>query len=482
MWRLHFTLATAGCLVSCGIAAAQSPGVLYTWPGTGDTAAWATSGTNLSTLANSTAGQLTVTEMGDELDPMIVGGPLVIRDGFNRRLESSIAQGGLDVTGLSAIEIDLQHSGAGTVDVQFFLQATPAFNYLWAGSNGALSGPDWAIGPGVQTLTFPLGLLSSAQQAYIRTVGLSVRNHAALGNLTWDILDVRTIGPSASSRILASHDAGSPENGLNGAIANFDQAAIVGNDGGQNQSGLSQVTNGSVGSLQWTDKGNAGNTANPSGAALSWGNGQPWDGNTFNDRLSDFSNYGTVTFRVSATDALNAGGLLGVQAWFQTGEYNTAEALFQTTSGNGVGASGEINLPIDGQYHDLVFPLSAVTNRLNVQQFGLNLFAHTNDLVINVDFIQFDEVVGVPGDYNGNGVVDAADYVLWRNGGPLQNEVDTPGTVNAADYTEWCARFGNTSGSGSLVGSAVPEPAWAVLMLAAAIGYFTSRCKRIENL
>ena len=49
----------------------------------------------------------------------------------------------------------------------------------------------------------------------------------------------------------------------------------------------------------------------------------------------------------------------------------------------------------------------------------------------------------VAGDYNGNGKVDAADYVLWRNGGPLANEVDTPGTVNADDYTEWRARFGN---------------------------------------
>jgi hypothetical protein len=49
------------------------------------------------------------------------------------------------------------------------------------------------------------------------------------------------------------------------------------------------------------------------------------------------------------------------------------------------------------------------------------------------------------GDYNGNGSVDAADYVLWRQGGPLQNEVDTPGTINAADYTEWRARFGNMS-------------------------------------
>lgn len=73
---------------------------------------------------------------------------------------------------------------------------------------------------------------------------------------------------------------------------------------------------------------------------------------------------------------------------------------------------------------------------------------------------------GVPGDYNNNGVVDAADYVLWRNGGPLQNEVDTPGTVNAVDYAAWRARFGNTAGAGaSLGGAAVPEPSLCLLML-----------------
>ena len=33
----------------------------------------------------------------------------------------------------------------------------------------------------------------------------------------------------------------------------------------------------------------------------------------------------------------------------------------------------------------------------------------------------------VAGDYNGNGTVDAADYVSWRNGGTLVNEVDTAG-------------------------------------------------------
>ena len=74
----------------------------------------------------------------------------------------------------------------------------------------------------------------------------------------------------------------------------------------------------------------------------------------------------------------------------------------------------------------------------------------------------------------------AADYVLWRNGGPLQNEVDTPGTVNAADYTAWRARFGNTSGSGSSLESAaaVPEPATWLLALMVPAMLFGKRAAR----
>jgi hypothetical protein len=76
---------------------------------------------------------------------------------------------------------------------------------------------------------------------------------------------------------------------------------------------------------------------------------------------------------------------------------------------------------------------------------------------------------GVLGDYNGNGAVDGADYVLWRNGGPLQNEGDQPGVINNADYTFWRAHFGATSGSGAATGTAaVPEPATAFLWFAVA--------------
>jgi hypothetical protein len=80
------------------------------------------------------------------------------------------------------------------------------------------------------------------------------------------------------------------------------------------------------------------------------------------------------------------------------------------------------------------------------------------------------------GDYNGNQVVDAADYVLWRktlnatvapNGSGADGNSD--GTIDAADYTFWRARFGNAVGvgSGSLLDTTVPEPLAAVLLLMA---------------
>jgi len=78
--------------------------------------------------------------------------------------------------------------------------------------------------------------------------------------------------------------------------------------------------------------------------------------------------------------------------------------------------------------------------------------------------------------------VDAADYVLWRKGAALENEVETIGENTSEDYTAWRARFGNTSGAGSgaaLGAASVPEPsAIALALLAAAIGAFAGRRRR----
>jgi hypothetical protein len=93
--------------------------------------------------------------------------------------------------------------------------------------------------------------------------------------------------------------------------------------------------------------------------------------------------------------------------------------------------------------------------------------------------------VGVPGDYNNNGIVDAGDYVLWRkyNGQAvaLPNEVSgtTPGQVTQEDYDAWRARFGNTSGIGSSLGaSVVPEPTGLLL---AVVGLIVGGAVRYRN-
>ena len=70
----------------------------------------------------------------------------------------------------------------------------------------------------------------------------------------------------------------------------------------------------------------------------------------------------------------------------------------------------------------------------------------------------------IPGDYNQDGVVDAADYTMWADnrgstfdlGGNGDETGGSGGVVDVADYSLWKASFGNTA-AGSATG-AVPEP------------------------
>jgi hypothetical protein len=81
---------------------------------------------------------------------------------------------------------------------------------------------------------------------------------------------------------------------------------------------------------------------------------------------------------------------------------------------------------------------------------------------------------GLPGDYNDDGVVDAADYTVWRNNlgtnfnlnGNGDETGPSMGVVDAADYLWWKTNYGNTApgaGGGSLGATAVPEPGTGVL-------------------
>jgi hypothetical protein len=83
--------------------------------------------------------------------------------------------------------------------------------------------------------------------------------------------------------------------------------------------------------------------------------------------------------------------------------------------------------------------------------------------------------VGVPGDYNNDGTVNAADYTVWRDHlgqmFPLVNRDGTnSGAINANDYTYWVNHFGQHLGSGTGAGTAAPEPG---SFLMAVVGGFT---------
>ena len=97
---------------------------------------------------------------------------------------------------------------------------------------------------------------------------------------------------------------------------------------------------------------------------------------------------------------------------------------------------------------------------------------------------QIDLPQSLPGDYSGNGIVDATDYSIWRN--TLGSTTDlrangdntgaSAGRIDAADYGIRKANYGRQAGSGAGGASGVPEPAGFVLLAVASM--FTLLVKR----
>jgi hypothetical protein len=118
-------------------------------------------------------------------------------------------------------------------------------------------------------------------------------------------------------------------------------------------------------------------------------------------------------------------------------------------------------------------PLGVLLGRLGV----IDLVAATNDFTqtgtSQTDFILLSIDVSaptLPGDYNQNGVVDAADYIVWRNtvgetGAGLAADGNGNNEIDAGDYDVWRLHFGNTAGSEASV--PVPEPSTLLIALAA---------------
>ena len=133
------------------------------------------------------------------------------------------------------------------------------------------------------------------------------------------------------------------------------------------------------------------------------------------------------------------------QSWDLLGpgsEHEVSEGFLQGASTLAAGASLDLGKLFD----------PSVFGKRNDGDLTFEFALQGNDLVTGI--VNYITPPPLLGDYNDNGVVDAADYAVWRdNLGAsitLPNEAVTPGVVNQADYDEWKARFGDAIGGGSL--------------------------------
>lgn len=173
---------------------------------------------------------------------------------------------------------------------------------------------------------------------------------------------------------------------------------------------------------------------------------------------------------------------LNVSQWYYAAVVDTGSTLsLYLDSNNGSGYQLQGATPVSGALYQAVPANPSWDNSWTVGrgQFGgtpadwfdgiIDEVRLSNTALSPSQFLFAPATTTLAGDYNNNGKVDAADYVLWRNGGPLANETATPGVVTPEDYTVWRSNFGNSaSGIGS--SAAVPEPLTWTLVLGAAVG------------
>ena len=144
----------------------------------------------------------------------------------------------------------------------------------------------------------------------------------------------------------------------------------------------------------------------------------------------------------------------------------TLDQLVSVNIGNALSMVAEIGLTMNGSAHPAG---STQTNFLDFYGTG----------IARVGYAPGYENIGIasdagapliaPSDYNGDGKVDAADYVLWRKNDGTQS-----------GYDAWRANFGQTAASGTgattSANTAIPEPmSFLLLLLAPASGSYRRR-------
>jgi subtilisin family serine protease len=198
-------------------------------------------------------------------------------------------------------------------------------------------------------------------------------------------------------------------------------------------------------------------------------NGQPGPGatnDTDDDGVHVVSNGGILQSGVNTLEVSvsGVGGLLtGWMDFNNDGHFDESERLIWSLNGTSLGGEADLN---PGTYDlQITIPAGTVDHRPVASRFrwgeqGLSFdgpaqIGEVEDYYFGLNFLA--------GDYNRDGIVDQADYNLWRK---TSGASVTPysgadgngdGVVNQADYDVWRSHFGQTlpgAGSGAMVATA----------------------------
>ncbi|MEQ8846274.1 hypothetical protein [Botrimarina sp.] len=160
---------------------------------------------------------------------------------------------------------------------------------------------------------------------------------------------------------------------------------------------------------------------------------------------SEGSGFGPASFNDPAETGGLSTALLGELSWINL----TPEA-----APAGVNLSGLVDL-------GLVMP--AGLDETEFAEFFAAAVYNTGDPLSRAG--SFFGAEGLPGDFNGDGRVDAADYTVWRDG--------LGDTFTPSDYDTWRDNYGATATAAS-----VPEPSAAAGLVAALLASLAARSRR----
>jgi autotransporter-associated beta strand protein len=171
---------------------------------------------------------------------------------------------------------------------------------------------------------------------------------------------------------------------------------------------------------------------------------------------------GSLSLDAAATTQLQLGGTL------QGITYDTLPVTGAAALGGTLKVSLSSFTPSAGQSFTLL-TASSISGTFAVEQLP-SVAGVSFDVVYSPTSVVLSALPGVPGDYNSNGIVDAADYTVWRD--TLGSTTDlrangdnagaSAGKIDQADYAVWKSHFGQHLGSGAgaagTTETSIPEP------------------------